>query len=207
MKRLSASRYAYIGAAYGGVIGGLYWLHSAWAAIVIYHLLAVWGVYCAGDRGWFNEIGKGFKGYPGFVYITASILIGPLIVLLWPYMKLNQMTLGRLLGSYGLSGVGWYIFIGYFTVIHPVIEEVFWRRFLASKRQMIAWQDFAFGGYHIFVLVLFIKPPWVLLAFVLLSIVSWAWRKAAISCKGLAVPVLAHMAGCGSVIAAVHWVW
>ncbi len=50
----------------------------------------------------------------------------------------------------------------------------------------------AFAGYHVLVLVHFIRLPWAVASACVLALVAWAWRQVAMRRGGLAVPLVSH---------------
>ena len=66
------------------------------------------------------------------------------------------------------------------------------------------WTDLAFAGYHILVLAWFIKLPWLIIAFVVLTIAAYIWRYMAFKLKGLAIPLLSHIIADISIIAVIY---
>jgi len=58
-----------------------------------------------------------------------------------------------------------------------------------------------FAGYHILVLAWFIKLPWLIIAFIVLTAAAYIWRYTASKLEGLVVPLLSHIAADVSIIA------
>ena len=65
--------------------------------------------------------------------------------------------------------------------------------------------DVAFAGYHVLVLCIFIKLPWVLVSFGVLWFASWSWRQLVARYSGLGVAIASHAAADLSVIAVVEY--
>ena len=102
--------------------------------------------------------------------------------------------LSSALASFGLHGTSWWLFAAYYVSIQPVLEELFWRDALISRSKRIDIVDIAFAAYHVLVLVHFLKFPWVIIVFVILTLVSWLWRYIAERYNGLAIPIVSHIA-------------
>lgn len=187
---------------YGGLAAGLYGLRSGWAGILGYHLaicLALtlgrgWGGGRALLRGWGVAIGLGLA--------VAAATAGVLVALLWPVIRLEAVTMGSGLASVGLVGAPWIAFMAYYAVVNPWLEELFWRGFYPSRVRPGLVADLLFAGYHVMVMVLFVKLPWALLTFAVLVAVAFVWRAVARRQGGLAVPVASHMAADVSIVAA-----
>lgn len=176
------------------VLVGLNCLRSAWAAILLYHAVIVIYLFLTRHdrprtelfRGWNNALGAGLT--------IACACSGPVLVLLWPVITNVSGGLSSALASFGLHGTSWWLFAAYYVSIHPVLEELFWRDALISRSKRIDIVDIAFAAYHVLVLVHFLKFPWVIIVFVILTLVSWLWRYIAERYHGLAIPIVSHMA-------------
>jgi hypothetical protein len=91
----------------------------------------------------------------------------------------------------------------YFSLVHPVFEEVHWRGLSPEKVNGICWQDLCYAGYHVLVLFQVIYWPWLFFVFAVLAGSSFFWRWAAerFGCYGL--PILTHAAADAGVIVGV----
>jgi len=192
------------GIPYVAVFIGLYILRSAWAAILLYHFgIALFLI--ADDKG--RSLKKIRSGYNSIITIgscAVCVLIVPTIFLLWQHMQLEDTSLKVKLMDFGLQGTSWYFFMVYFSTVQPFLEELYWRGYLDSKHRYLSWSDLAFAGYHMFVLVWFIKLPWLVVSFIVLSIAAWASRYAVHKLGGLAVPLLSHIVSDISIMGVVY---
>ncbi len=179
---------------YLAVVGGLYLLESAWAAILLYHAGLVTVVTLGKPGGVTRALRSGWHAPAA---VAGSIVCaggGVLIYLLWPHIALHDVTLSETLSRIGLAGTSWWLFGLYFVAVHPVLEEIGWRCYLAPARQGPHPVDVAFAGYHVLVLVLFVKPFWVVIAFAVLVAASWGWRWVVRRQRGLGVALVSHAA-------------
>jgi hypothetical protein len=183
---------------------GLHMLHSAWIASIFCHLSIVLVLLIKKQSESFRGIFRGFSMASAIIYIIIGAFAGPAIILFWSRMKFSGPVIGDTLAAIGLHGWAWYLFIPYYVFVNAFIEEVFWRDYVNPESLLLSWIDLVFAGYHILVLILFIKFPWVIVSFVVLALASWAWRRAAIRYKGLAIPFLSHIAASLSVAIAVN---
>ena len=92
----------------------------------------------------------------------------------------------------------------YYALVNPVLEEVFWRGWLAPASRRLHWHDLAFAVYHGLVLFFFINPPWILLCVTILVGTAWIWRWMVRSWGGLVGPVGSHLAADVGIVVAVH---
>ena len=191
---------------YAAVIAGLYLFESGWAAIVGYHVAICAVIAVGGDgrklqgvlfRGWNRAFGIG---------MTAACLIsGLLVYLLWPIIRLEHVELGTALADLGLQGWSWLLFMAYYSLVNPAMEEIFWRRWYPSKLKIPLFSDVFFAGYHVFVMVLFVQAAWAGVTFVVLVAAARIWRELTHRYRGLAIPLASHTAADVSVIAAAAW--
>lgn len=162
--------------AYGAIIIGIHVLPSAWVALLGFHLALIVAllpklrmlparIFAHVSPAWFVPMA------------CLGLMGGVGVWLLWPYIGIsdhyhaNLTRLGMMAGNFS-----WPLFIVYFGLINPFIEESFWRYLLTSPARGPALVDFAFAGFHIIILVLFIGPFWWLVSLLILATVGWLWR-------------------------------
>ncbi|MGH7726444.1 MAG: CPBP family glutamic-type intramembrane protease [Candidatus Eiseniibacteriota bacterium] len=171
---------------------GLYLLESAWAAILLYHagMLAV--LATARARNAWTALRLGWSPTWGLGALAVSAALGPAFLFLQSTLGLGGEVLAQALARFGLAGPSWFAFVLYYSTVHPVIEEAYWRGFLAPAVRRPGLTDCAFAGYHGLVLALFV--PWiaVVLAVLGLCVVAMGWRRLARQLGGLAVPLASH---------------
>lgn len=188
---------------FGSIVAGIYLLHSAWCAILFYHSGIL--LILSGKR----DIWRGvFSGWNSFAGIGLSVLLagnGLLFILMWPFISLQSDIPAESLSDLGLSGISLLIFAVWYITAHPVLEEVFWRKYLLSSSRWPALTDCAFAAYHMLVLLLFLRLPWVIISFLALTLTAWFWRILALRYRGLAIPIVSHMAAGLSTLAAIFF--
>lgn len=187
---------------YVAVAAGLYALGSAWAAILLYHLGIV---VVLSITGWRPPLQRAQSGWRWFALpaAAAAALAGAGLYLLWPYIDATGAGLDARLREFGLGGTSLLLFAAYYSTVHPVLEELFWRGGgSAGRRPAPDWRDVAFAGYHVPVLWFFVGPVWVVLTFVVLAAASWLWRLAAYRFGGIGVPLVSHAAADLSIMVA-----
>ena len=187
---------------YIAVLVGLFGLRSAWAALLLYNggmlvVIAARGVRCKAAR----------FGLPGWVVacaIVVSAAAGPSIF--FAADLVSSAPWSDTLRAVGLSGASWRWFVVYFALVHPVVEETFWRGALDERHGLLALQDFAFGGYHALVLSLFLRPLFVVISTLGLVAVAALWRAMRDRSSGLALPLVTHAVADISIILSVSFV-
>jgi len=200
-------RLSYIAIAlpYAAVLLGLYVLRNAWAAILLYHAGMLALLRLGGQGGLLRAVRQGWSApaavVTGIVCASGSFLLA----LLWGTISREQVDLAETLTSLHLSGLSWWVFAAYYITVHPVLEEIFWRGYLTRAHRSPVVSDVAFAGYHVLVLCLFIRLPWVLVSFGVLWFASWGWRRLTARYSGLGVAIASHAAADLSVIAVVEY--
>jgi hypothetical protein len=205
---------------YGTVAAGLYLAHSAWIALLSYHLGMAGALLWArgrwrgltrpgqGDRTatGLTAIGSGWSSGTGAALALLCAGNGAAFVLLWPVVVRPGIRLPAVLEGVGLSpGAGLALFALWYVTVHPVLEEWFWRGLLYDPSPRPALSDAAFAGYHALVLAIFLRPEWTALSVACLLGAGWIFRRIAARHGGLAVPVAAHAVAGASTMAAVWW--
>jgi membrane protease YdiL (CAAX protease family) len=185
---------------YVAVLLGCVVLSSAWAALLLYQLgmvgcLLVWSPRLRPGPGW--------RRVPGLA-LARALAGGVPLLLLWIPLELDRTAGVRLqaLGLHGLSLVSCFIVL---ATLHPILEELFWRGVLGSRRSRLEAGDVLFGGYHALVLSRFLPVPWVLLATASIILTGWMWRRLAAASGGLLLPMASHVAADLGILGAVLW--
>ncbi|MBN1501822.1 MAG: hypothetical protein JW982_16815 [Spirochaetes bacterium] len=161
---------------YIGVITGMYVFKNAFAAIFIYHAGIAAAVCLFHGEISFNTLFK-FNNPRLLIFASAVCLLSGLsVVVLWNFIKLPGINLPVIMEQFKLSGINKWIFLLYFSTVHPLIEELYWR-FLADFRgRYISVGDIIFAAYHIPVLIFFLNASFVLLCFAVLVAAARIWR-------------------------------
>jgi membrane protease YdiL (CAAX protease family) len=198
-------RYLPIALPYAAVLLGLYVLRSAWAAILLYHAGMVILLRFGRQEGLLGSVRQGWSAPAAAVVGIVCAACGLLLALLWGTISREHMNLGETLTGFHLSGLSWWVFAAYYVTVHPVLEEIYWRGYLPGAHRSPVAVDVAFAGYHVMVLCLFIKLPWVLVSFGVLWFAAWSWRQLAARYSGLGVAIASHAAADLSIVAVVEY--
>ena len=185
---------------------GLYLGHSAWLAMGGYHLGMLILLYAL------HRPIQPFKFHWTMsvsllvgVTFLGSLLAGVLVFLLWPWlMKLPTATFASLLATWDLTPSRWYGFVGYFCLVNPWLEELYWRGLLNSASGR-TWETAGwFAGYHGLVLIPLLQWEWIVLILVILTITGWWYYQLMKLGRGLFGPILCHLAADVSIILALN---
>lgn len=176
---------------YLAVFLGMITLHSAWGALIGFHL-ALLPLFVTRRQ----------KIFPRFLAPVSMRILLPVAVtglfagfglwLTWPHAGL-PVDFSTRVAALGLVGFVWPFFIGYFTLVNPWLEEAYWRYVLASPSTYPALVDFLFAGYHLIILSLFVSLAWMLVAFVILAAAGWFWRQISRYTGSLLPAALSHL--------------
>lgn len=189
---------------YVAVLVGLYVLKNAWIAIGLYHFGIIVVLIAGNRKSLLKSVCTGWNSMMAIAGVVMSVMIFPIIFFFWGHMYSDRTPLDSTLANFGLYGTSWFFFMIYFSTVQPFLEELYWRGYLENNQKYFSWKDFAFAGYHIFVLAWFIKLPWLVIAFILLTIAACIWRYIASRLEGLAVPLLSHTVADVSIIAVTY---
>lgn len=187
---------------YAAVLVGMHALHSAWAAMLLYHagIVAIW--LAAGRRPRPRALVEGARAGAAIPLVLVGLAVGPVAWLAWPHVALEP-RMAEVLARFGLAGGSLAAFAVYSAFVNPALEELFWRGVLLDETRRPAPADALFAGYHVLVLTLVVEWPFALAAGIALAAAAWLWRIAAVRCAGLAAPFASHVAADLAVIFAV----
>lgn len=186
--------------AYAAIGIGLFLFKSGWLAIGLYHAGMMLYLVHRKRRIPPRLLWTG-RRTAWFGLLPVGALGGVAVVLLWPAVGLSA-DLNSLLSRYGLSGWKWTAFMVYFVLFHPVLEELFWRGGLQHPSKVLRIEDAAFAGYHVFTMLCFVRWPWALMSFFLLTGAAWAWRQSVRRTGGLFVAASSHVIADAAIVQA-----
>ena len=180
--------------AYLAVGLGLFVFHSAWGALLGFHVAIIGSLLIAKPNISFAIL---FKS-KNFKWILLSVLLcgtsGIALFFLWDVFGVAS-DISAQVGALGLNSRTWIPFIAYFALVNPFIEEYFWRGYLGSATKRLHHSDFLYAGFHALILIRKVPIVSILFGVFALAGVGWLWRQ--IACKedgGLLAAVLGHMA-------------
>lgn len=199
MKRLLYILLVYLAVAIG-FFGG----HSAWGALLGFHAAILFVLWL--ERRNLPSLSTLFKNEHRRWLVLSLLLSGASglgLYLLWPWLGISP-DLSAQLQALGLTLSTWPLFIIYFTLVNPWLEEYFWRASLASSSKHLALIDFAFAGYHSMILAGRTSLPTLILALAVLITGSWFWRQLFREDSGLLAAALGHMLADLTILLAVY---
>jgi hypothetical protein len=187
---------------YLAVAIGIFWIRNAFLTLVGFHLAILLSLLLARSsvpvRILFQS--KDIR------WVILSILLcgssGVSLYFLWSYLGMIDDLPGQM-AALGLTRATWPVFIVYFTLLNPWIEEYFWRGYLGSSTRYLYPADFLYAGFHGLILAGKMQPGAVLYGLGLLVLAGWFWRQLGRVNEGLLAPVLGHMAADFTILMAI----
>jgi len=124
---------------------GLLVFHNAWLAILGYHAGMIAIILLSKTRIPLKQSFQGKKAWIPLITALVGVGGGLLLYIVWPLLSVpNDISL--YIRSIGLNEHTWPIFLAYFILVNPWIEEYYWRGYLASPTRRITVNDLLFSG-------------------------------------------------------------
>ena len=189
--------------AYLAVGIGLYAFHSAWGALLGFHAAIIISLPMAKPAIPLKILTTN-KNIP---WILLSVLLcggsGVILYLLRDKFGFASDFPAQV-ASLGLNESNWILFISYFSLVNPFLEEYFWRGWLGGNTKSLHRSDFLFAGFHALILIGKVQTGSILFALGVLVLAGWFWRQVYRADDGLLAPVLGHMAADLTILVAVY---
>jgi len=189
--------------AYLAVGLGLFQFHSAWGALLGFHVVIIVSLLIARPNLPVTVLLKSTN----IKWILMNILLcgggGVTLYFLWERFGLAN-DLSTQVQTLGLNTVTWMPFIAYFALVNPFIEEYFWRGYLHNPSKNLYLYDFIYSGFHGLILIGKVHTYAIIFGLSALVLAGWLWRQIAREDHGLLAPVLGHMAADFTILMAVY---
>ena len=189
--------------AYLAVGAGLFVFHSAWGALLGFHAAILFSLLVARPAIPLKTLLTTHNIRWIFLSVLSCGASGIVVYLLQDLFGLAGDLSGQV-ASLGLNASNWFLFIGYFALVNPFVEEYFWRGWLGDKRKSLHISDFLYAGFHGLVLIGRVRTGSILFGLSALVFAGWLWRQIAREDDGLLAPVLGHMAADLTILLAIH---
>ena len=184
---------------------GLLVFHNAWLAILSYHIGMVAVILLSKTGISIKQACRGNKVW--IIFITALVGAGSgiLLYIIWPLLSVPD-DINLYIRSIGLNERTWPTFLAYFILVNPLIEEYYWRGYLASVAKGIVLNDLLFSGYHLIVLAGHMETIWLFAVFFGLTIGAWFWRQMNRLNGGLLASTISHLTADMAVILTIYYI-
>jgi uncharacterized protein len=189
--------------AYLAVAVGIFQFHSAWGALVGFHLAIIFSLLVAKPKIPLKILFTGNNIQSILVSVLLSGTSGLILFLFWDKFGIVS-DISLRVEAMGLNASNWIAFIAYFTLVNPVLEEYFWRGYLGNDTANFYPSDLLYAGFHGLVLVNKVQPAMIVYCLVVLVLAGWFWRQLARADGGLLAPVLGHMVADLTILIAVY---
>ena len=190
---------------YLAVWAGLFLFENAWMTLVGFHVSILLTLLFLRPNLPVNILFK--SKFPKWILVSVLICStsGIGLYFLWDLFGIAS-DLSIQLKNLGLNSSSWPIFITYFVLVNPFVEEYFWRGVLGSDIKQLYFMDAIFAGYHTLILWGRVHPLSILFTFAVLISAGWLWRQIAREDGGLLAAVLGHMAADFSILMTIYWI-
>jgi membrane protease YdiL (CAAX protease family) len=188
---------------YLAVAIGLFWIQQAWAALLGFHIAIILSLLLAKSTIPVTTLCKSNDIRWVILNIFLCGSSGISLYFLWSYFRVVRDLPGYT-ESLGLTSLTWPLFIAYFVLVNPFLEEYFWRGYLGSSTWQLHPSDFLYAGFHGLILLGKMQAGTVFYSLGLLVLAGWFWRQLARVNGGLLAPVLGHMAADFTILIAVY---
>ena len=182
---------------------GIFVFHSAWLAILSYHVGMIAISFLAKKRIPPVRLFKSLNHKTPIIMAVVGACGGILLYVLWPFLAAPG-DIGAYMRSIGLTEQTLPLFIVYFVLFNALLEEYFWRGVLANDSTGLTMNDLFFSGYHLLVLAGGAGAVWLLAIFLIMSLAGWSWRQVNRRNEGLLASVAGHLAADISVMLTVY---
>ncbi len=182
---------------------GLLVLHNAWLAILGYHAGIV-TVMALSKTG--IPLKQAFKSRRYRLLFMAALFGacgGLILAALWPLLSVPG-DINSYIRSIGLNELTWPVFLAYFILVNPLLEECYWRGYLACNSKGMELNDLLFSGYHVLVLAGQMAPVWLTVVFFGLTMAAWLWRQMNRLNGGLLASTISHITADLTVILTIY---
>ena len=190
---------------YLAVWAGLFLFKNAWMTLVGFHIAILLTLLFLRPNLPINILFK--SKYPKWILVSVLICStsGIGLYFLWDLFGVAS-DLPIQLKSLGLNVSSWPMFMTYFVLVNPFLEEYFWRGVLGSDIKQLYFMDVIFAGYHALILWGRVHPFSILFAVIILVSAGWLWRQISRQDDGVLAAVLGHMAADFSILMTIYWI-
>ena len=189
---------------YLAVWAGLFLFHSAWLALIGFHVAIVIALLFIKPNIPINILFK--RAHIRWIMLSVALCGSGGVTM---YLLRDTLGVARDLPAQmqaiGLNNSNWLAFIAYFTLINPWIEEYYWRAALGSDSAKPFIGDAIYAGYHALILWGRVRPFSIIFALLALMFAGWFWRQLAREENSLLASALGHMSADFTILLFLYW--
>jgi len=187
-----------------GIGAGLYFFHSGWTAILLYHGVLAGALTLQKPR-WegAHTILRGYNTAAAVVLVLLSAGFGWAFYMFIHRLDPEGVHVLRRVSHSGLTISGLALFAVYVSVVNPVLEELYWRRNYAAPHGVVFDGFYALLHLPIFCFFGNFTPLQLFLPVGGLVLAGSLWRGVARRRNGLASAILGHASGDLAVMVAI----
>jgi uncharacterized protein len=172
---------------------GLLMFHNAWLAMLGYHAGIAAYIIWSKPKINLHHLSGGKKPVALIAGFCAGAVVSSLLYFCWAFLSIPD-NISVYLRSIGLYRNTWPVFLIYFIIVNPLLEEYFWRYNLNSTSKRPVLDDLLFAGYHLLVFYSLVAPVWLFLVFLGLTAGAWFWRQLNRINGGILASYISHLA-------------
>ena len=189
---------------YLAVWAGLFLFKNAWLALIGFHVTILLVLVFLRPNIPFEILFKSKS--PKWILISVLVCStsGIGLYFLWSIFGVAHDFPAQL-ESIGLNSSSWVLFIAYFSLVNPFIEEYFWRGVFRNDSKKLSIADPVYAGYHALILWGMVNPIAILFGVAILTSAGWLWRQFLREDDGMLAAVMGHMVADFSIMMAVYW--
>ena len=101
---------------YVAVLVGMYVFHSAWLAILLYHIGIIAFLFYRKPRNLWRWMWAGTKSPLLIPALIVCAMAAPVVYFMWPWFAVSDSILPEWLARYGLTGWAWLLLMPYLVL-------------------------------------------------------------------------------------------
>lgn len=177
------------------VFGGLAWLGSAWAALLLFHGFIIISLF---RRVFPRSIDSNIpKTKLPTALIWCVLVAMPFLTYLGNVLAFRLWSfenLGKQIETIGLTQISFLWFAGYLCLVNGTLEESYWRLLGPESSRFPYLNDLLYSLFHLPVLLLYFPILAIPLALLALFLAGTIWRIAKVRLNSLWPSILSHTA-------------
>ncbi len=176
LSSLEFKKSVFVVSPYIAVALGLYLFENAFLSLLLYHVGMIIPIVLYRKNIEWKKLILFNRKWLAIIVVGICFISGIVISSFWETVKIPSLDLLEKMTQYKLIGVSKILFLIYFSTVHPILEELYWRFVITPRSKLITLYELLFAGYHMLVVRLFVQAEYVIVTFVGLIIMARFWR-------------------------------